>query len=342
MLSSVSESTCFFLGALTEMPAVRAFALYAGISLLLNFLLQLTCFVALIALDMEREENNRFDVACCVAASKKVKDPDANAPHESVLYKIFKYFYAPFLMNKFVRPTVIAIFIGGLCFSLSSVHKIEVGLDQELSMPSDSFVLKYFQFLNKYLSVGPPVYFVVNNTALDIDFADKDIQNRLCGSSFCNEDSLANQIKLWGDQPNVTYIATGSQSWIDDYLGWLMDGGHSCCQFNITEEFPLGEICQVNPPPDDPDKKIKKCDYCNDWDSNLNPTTGNITKDDFRTLIDWFLKQDPGTKCSLSGHAAYVDSYTKKNVLVMRTHLAQPQLTRVHHLYSLRTPCIQD
>ena len=127
MLSSVSESTCFFLGALTEMPAVRAFALYAGVSLLINFLLQITCFVALISLDMERENNNRFDVACCIAAPKKLSDPDSGVGHESVLYKIFKLFYAPFLMNKYVRPTVIVTFITILCLSLSSIHKIEAG-----------------------------------------------------------------------------------------------------------------------------------------------------------------------------------------------------------------------
>ena len=313
MLSSISESTCFFLGALTEMPAVRAFALYAGVSLLINFLLQISCFIALISLDMERENNNRLDVACCITASKKLSDPDQENGHESVLYKIFKFFYAPFLMNKYVRPTVVVVFIGWLCFSLSSVHKIEVGLDQELSMPSDSFVLKYFQFLNKYLSVGPPVYFVVNNTGLEIDFADTDIQKRLCGSSNCYSDSLANQIKLWGDQSNVTYIATASQSWIDDYLAWLLDSGH-CCQYNVTEEFPLGEIVQVNPPPDDPDKRIKKCEYCNDWAKADQDylTTENITKDDFRTLIEWFLQQDPGTKCAMSGHAAYVDSLRKE------------------------------
>lgn len=311
LLSSVSESTCFFLGALTEMPAVRAFALYAGTSLLINFILQITCFIALISLDMERENNNRFDVACCVTAPKKLSDPDSDTAHESVLYKIFKYFYAPFLMNKFVRPTVVAIFVSWLCFSLSTVPKIEVGLDQELSMPSDSFVLKYFQFLNKYLSVGPPVYFVVNNTGLEIDFADKDIQKRLCGSSNCYSDSLTNQIKLWGDQSNVTYIATASQSWIDDYLSWMTDDDH-CCQYNktATEEFPYGSIIQVNPPPDDPEKRIKKGEYCNDWEKSDADykSADNITKTDFRTLVDWFLQQDPGIKCALSGHAAYVSS----------------------------------
>ena len=60
LLSSVAESTCFFLGALSDMPAVRAFALYAGMALLIDFFMQITCFIALIALDMARQENNRF------------------------------------------------------------------------------------------------------------------------------------------------------------------------------------------------------------------------------------------------------------------------------------------
>lgn len=59
LLSSVSESTCFFLGALSDMPAVRAFALYAGVALFVDFLMQITCFVALLALDMMRQERNR-------------------------------------------------------------------------------------------------------------------------------------------------------------------------------------------------------------------------------------------------------------------------------------------
>ena len=37
------------------MPAVRAFALYAGTALLINFLLQITCFVSLLALDTIRQ-----------------------------------------------------------------------------------------------------------------------------------------------------------------------------------------------------------------------------------------------------------------------------------------------
>lgn len=46
----------FFLstGGLSDMPAVKAFALYAGMALLVDFILQITCFVSLLALDTIR------------------------------------------------------------------------------------------------------------------------------------------------------------------------------------------------------------------------------------------------------------------------------------------------
>jgi Niemann-Pick C1 protein len=59
LLTSMSECVCFFLGALSDMPAVRAFALYAAAALLVDFLLQVTCFVALLALDTHRQNANR-------------------------------------------------------------------------------------------------------------------------------------------------------------------------------------------------------------------------------------------------------------------------------------------
>ena len=116
LLSSSSEATCFFLGALSDMPAVRAFALYAGMALLIDFFMQITCFVALIALDMARQENNQWDVLCCVKGSKK-----DHTLSEGMLYKLFKYLYAPALMKKWVRASVVVIFFGWLCSSLGKL-----------------------------------------------------------------------------------------------------------------------------------------------------------------------------------------------------------------------------
>ncbi|KAM3186906.1 hypothetical protein ACTXT7_003373 [Hymenolepis weldensis] len=50
--------TSFFLpvGAMTDMPAVRVFALYAGVAIVINFLLQIFAFTALLTLDAKRME----------------------------------------------------------------------------------------------------------------------------------------------------------------------------------------------------------------------------------------------------------------------------------------------
>ena len=75
-------------------------------------------------------------------------------------------FYAPILFMGPVRILVVLLFLTWTGSSVVVIPRIEVGLEQELAMPDDSFVIKYLRFLRSYLSVGPPVYFVLNNTNL--------------------------------------------------------------------------------------------------------------------------------------------------------------------------------
>ena len=60
---------------------------------------------------------------------------------------MFKHLYAPFLMKRWVRPLVVVLFFGWFCSSMAVMPSVEVGLDQEITMPDESFVLKYFEFL---------------------------------------------------------------------------------------------------------------------------------------------------------------------------------------------------
>jgi Niemann-Pick C1 protein len=56
LLSTITETVAFALGALVPMPAVRNFALYAAGSVLLNAILQVTVFVSALAIDLKRFE----------------------------------------------------------------------------------------------------------------------------------------------------------------------------------------------------------------------------------------------------------------------------------------------
>jgi len=165
---------------------------------------------------------------------------------------------------------------------------IEVGLDQEVSMPEDSFVLKYFLFLKDYLSVGPPVYFVINNTNLALDFSKLESQNKICmGHPRCNSESVGSIISSWSKIPQDSFIATSAMNWVDTYVNWVNDD--KCCTY-YDERFP-----RVPCPPEN----NTKCIQCGIKDD---PT---VTQ--FQETIKWFLDANPGEVCPHGGHAAFGD-----------------------------------
>lgn len=124
-----------------------------------------------------------------------------------------------------IELTFQVVFFGWLCSSIAVAPKIDVGLDQELSMPEDSFVLRYFQFIQRYLSIGPPVYFV----ATGLNYSNTKEQNLICGGQYCNDDSLSTQIFIASKSPNYTYIARPASSWLDDYFDWTSSS--TCCRY---------------------------------------------------------------------------------------------------------------
>ena len=63
LLAAACEASAFALGALTSMPALRHFSLCAAAAVALDFALQITVFVAVLALDLRRVRRGRADLA---------------------------------------------------------------------------------------------------------------------------------------------------------------------------------------------------------------------------------------------------------------------------------------
>lgn len=85
------------------MPAVKSFALYAALAVLMDFVLQMTAFVALLSLDTRRQDNNRCELLCCVSVST----PRPNKPNEGVLLPFMRKYYAPVLLHDVSRIVVV-------------------------------------------------------------------------------------------------------------------------------------------------------------------------------------------------------------------------------------------
>ncbi|KAL8568619.1 hypothetical protein ACOMHN_032275 [Nucella lapillus] len=286
LLTSLSESLAFFLGGLTDMPAVKMFSLYAAMAVLFDFLLQISCFVSLMTLDARRMEDNRPDVVCCTRVGRRKGKEGAG--EEGVLFSLIHWFYGPFLLSQWVRPVVMVVFVGWFCASVAVTPRIEVGLDQSLAMPKDSYVLDYFSNLTAYLSVGAPVYFVVRD---GYDYSSVRQQNGLCGGNGCLENSLLGQLYTASKQPDYTRIAHPATSWIDDYVAWLTPGGNTpCCRLHNH----TGQFCPAS-------SKDLDCVRC-DVDQFVG---GRPQKEDFMEFLPAFLSDNPNTACAKGGHAAY-------------------------------------
>lgn len=256
LLAAFAESSCFFLGSITPMPAVRIFAINAGLALLISFILQMLILVPVIAFDARRKDSNRYEIFCFASGKKSDESVESDRTRNrdnkhGLLFVFFSKIYAPFLMKPIVKLCVVSLkpcfsesvltfcfhklllFGAWLGISISVVDKVEVGLEQSLSMPTDSYVLDFFDAQIKKLKVGPPVYFVVKGDHFNYIVNYK----LLCGQAKCSPSSLAIVLSQAANISEESYIvSTPANNWVDDYISWLLSD-------NCNRLFPNGTFC---------------------------------------------------------------------------------------------------
>ncbi|XP_014273548.1 NPC intracellular cholesterol transporter 1 homolog 1b [Halyomorpha halys] len=277
LLTTLSEAACFGIGAIVNMPAVRIFSLYAYAAILINFFLQMTAFVAFLALHLRRVKSNRLDLFFCV----KVRNESTKSNNSSLIQKVLKKFIVPVLFNPIVNSVLFLIFFGIFFMSMAFIPHIEPGLEQKLSMTKDSDVYKYFEFMEEILSIGPPVYFVLKP---GLNFSEEQDQNFICGSLKCNEDSLNTQIFAASTESKITHIRSPASSWLDDYFDWTTTAG--CCKM-----YKNGTFCQH-------DNDSKDCVACN---ITTNEDKMRPAAEAFRPFLPFFLKDKPNSACAKGG-----------------------------------------
>ncbi|KAK7386081.1 hypothetical protein VNO78_32169 [Psophocarpus tetragonolobus] len=307
-LASLSEILAFAVGSFVSMPACRVFSMIAALAVLLDFLLQVTAFVALVTLDFVRAKDNRIDCFPCIKLNLSSAEENEGIRQETdgLLTRYMKDIHAPFLGLWGVKILVIAIFVAFTLASIALCTRIEPGLEQQIALPRDSYLQGYFSNISEYLRVGPPLYFVVKGYNYSLESKQT---NQLCSISHCDSNSLLNEISRASLVPKSSYIAKPAASWLDDFLVWISPEAFSCCR-----KFTNGSYC----PPDDqppccsPDEGpcglggvCKDCTTCFRHSDLVNdrPSTAH-----FREKLPWFLDALPSADCAKGGHGAYTNS----------------------------------
>jgi Niemann-Pick C1 protein len=239
LLSATTETVAFALGAAVGMPAVRNFAAYAAGAVFINAILQVTMFISVLALNQRRVEDGRADCVPCVRVvnTDAVIGNDAymyGADEEGGLQRFIRKVYAPALLGKKAKVIVITIFLGLFTAGLALLPEVKLGLDQRIAIPSDSYLIDYFNDLDHYFGVGPPVYFVTR----ELNITQRQHQQELCGRFLsCNDFSLASILEGERKRSNISFIADATANWVDDYFSWLNPAFDGCCVDGNTPCF---------------------------------------------------------------------------------------------------------
>ncbi|KAG6012794.1 hypothetical protein E4U43_007639 [Claviceps pusilla] len=292
LFSALTETVAFALGAAVGMPAVRNFAAYAAGAVLINALLQMTMFVSFLALNQIRVEDRRCELFPWWQVKRARIYSNGNNSYvgsghvseieeESVLQVFIKNTYAPSLLLKRVKMGVIAVFLGVFAVALALMPMMEIGLDQRVAIPDGSYLIPYFNDLYDYMETGPPVYFVTRG----VDMAHREQQQAVCSRyTTCQRLSLTQTLELERQRPKVSYIASPTASWMDDFFLWLNPVYEQCC----VED---GETCFAGRKPA--------------WNTTLH---GMPENEEFIHYLHKFLSSPADDVCPLGGMAAYGDA----------------------------------
>ncbi|EGS19845.1 hedgehog receptor-like protein [Thermochaetoides thermophila DSM 1495] len=293
LFSAITETICFSLGSFVGMPAVRNFAIYAAGAVLINALLQVTMFISVLTLNQIRVEDARADCFPCVQVKSARVHLDNNSngfgaaaryyeePSESLLQQFIRKTYAPALLSKKAKTVIVTVFLGLFAAGVALLPEVELGLDQRVAIPDDSYLIPYFNDLYDYFDAGPPVFFVTR----EFNATTREGQQKICSRfTTCETMSLTNILEQERKRPDVSYISSPTAGWLDDFFMWLNPDNEACCV-----------------------ERRKPCFARRDpaWNITL---SGMPEGEEFVYYLRRFLTAPTSEDCPLAGQASYGDA----------------------------------
>ena len=206
---------------------------------------------------------------------------------------------------------MLLIFTGLLVCSIISIQHIELGLgmcnskesryaeltvytDQRLALPSESYLIKWFDSVDAYFEAGPPVYFVVQGG----DVKKRLAQQKLCGRfTTCDDFSVANVLEGERKRPESSFIPDPTASWVDDFMNWLNPTNEKCCRINKRDPT---KFCTDRQSP----RICKPCfeDHQPAWNITMD---GFPQDEEFMHYLRQWLVSPTSEECPLAGKASF-------------------------------------
>eukprot|EP00538_Stauroneis_constricta_P000207 CAMPEP_0119570782 /NCGR_PEP_ID=MMETSP1352-20130426/43788_1 /TAXON_ID=265584 /ORGANISM="Stauroneis constricta, Strain CCMP1120" /LENGTH=1044 /DNA_ID=CAMNT_0007620455 /DNA_START=143 /DNA_END=3276 /DNA_ORIENTATION=+ len=209
ILTTTTSAVAFGLGCISSIPAVYWLCLYAFPTIVIDFIYQITFFVALLVIDERRVQDNRRDCCVCITVAgndeneasnddderqqtkkdeidkdddnddhdnKETLQPETAAPRleqEESMIDSFMVWYAHKLLQPWVKVFVIAAFLGlaGACTYSASLLTQE--FDFTDVVPADSYIKPYWDAYDSFTVRGG---FIIEAYFRNVDQSSPDVR----------------------------------------------------------------------------------------------------------------------------------------------------------------------
>lgn len=165
-VTTITTMVAFMLGCISTIPAIFWLNLYAFPTICIDFLFQITFFVALVVLDERRVQANRVDCCICAKVNNRVEDWETDMPaaplqRTKTLPERFMGCYARQLQRPLVKIAVIAVFLAYASFCAYSTTLLTQEFDFADLLPADSYVKDFLYSMEEYSAriLGVGIYF---------------------------------------------------------------------------------------------------------------------------------------------------------------------------------------
>lgn len=198
VITSFTDIVALLIGAITVLPSLKSFCVYAAVGVFFIFCYSVTFYVAVLTLDIKRIEANRNGVLFCYQHKNSVQI----STDKTMLQKLFESFYKNIVFTIPGKSIVILITFIITGFSIQSVLRLEQRFDPKWFIPDDTY---YKQYLDAY-----DYYYPGEGHTAMVFLGELNYKN-----DFAN---LYNMLQQLDNEPYVNELV----SWIDYFYRYVL------------------------------------------------------------------------------------------------------------------------
>ena len=208
-LTTITSIVAFGLGMLSSVPAVKFLCAYAIPTIFIDFLYQVTFFVALIVLDERRTLDGRLDCVVCCQGRRANDDERAVEPSESIFDHFMRWLGVQ-LCRRWVAALVLGAFTVLFAFCGYSASRLTREFQTIDLLPSNSYLRVFWNNYGLYVSPGATTIEVIFR---DVNESDPLIQEQM--TDFVDDLVALPQIS---SQPTYFWVRD-FQNFVNETLG---------------------------------------------------------------------------------------------------------------------------